>query len=62
MADQVRRRERLKRRTLLLWRQAWQARLASPALGLAALPPPLPAAQPALQAKVNPPSQLSQTS
>ncbi|KAK9838182.1 hypothetical protein WJX81_007201 [Elliptochloris bilobata] len=50
MADQVRRRERLKRRQLLLWRQVWRARFASPALALAALPRLPRASQPGLQA------------
>ncbi len=49
MADQVRRRERLKRRQLLLWRQVWRARFASPATALAALPRVPPAAQHGLQ-------------
>jgi hypothetical protein len=44
MADQVHRRERLKRRQAFVWRATWRARLASPGAARAALPrlPPAP--------------------
>jgi len=56
MADQVHRRERLKRRQAFVWRSTWRARLASPGAARAALPrlPPASPQRPQVRALPRP--------
>ncbi len=56
MADQVHRRERLKRRQAFVWRSTWRARLASPGAARAALPrlPPASPQRPEVRALPRP--------